>query len=152
MITADTTVLLNDVVLGKPRNQVHARELLLALRGRVHYVITGVAVSGSVDGKFQMRSASCITPVRMRAYSAAEIAAYIATGDPMDKAGAYGIQHPSFQPTASIDGCYLNVVGLPLCAVSAGLTNIGVAVERAGPPPCEFCRRGAPLVSVRSGY
>jgi septum formation protein len=126
VITADTTVLLNDVVLGKPRNQVHARELLLALRGRVHYVVTGVAVSGSVDGKFQMRSASCITPVRMRAYSEAEIAAYIATGDPMDKAGAYGIQHPSFQPTARIDGCYLNVVGLPLCILVDLLAEFNV--------------------------
>jgi septum formation protein len=126
VITADTTVLLNDVVLGKPRNQVHARELLLALRGRLHYVVTGVAVSGLVDGKFQMRSASCITPVRMRAYSEAEIAAYIATGDPMDKAGAYGIQHPSFQPTARIDGCYLNVVGLPLCVLVDLLAEFNV--------------------------
>src|SRR5207237_4992099 len=98
----------------------------------VHYVITGVAVSGSVDGKFQMRSASCITPVRMRAYSAAEIAAYIATGDPMDKAGAYGIQHPSFQPTASIDGCYLNVVGLPLCVLVRLLAEFDVQPGTAG--------------------
>ncbi len=138
VITADTTVLLNDVVLGKPRNQVHARELLLALRGRVHYVITGVAVSGSVDGKFQMRSASCIAPVRMRAYSAAEIAAYIATGDPMDKAGAYGIQHPSFQPTASIDGCYLNVVGLPLCVLVDLLTEFNIYPSTA-PLPAAAC-------------
>jgi MAF protein len=138
VITADTTVLLNDVVLGKPRNQVHARELLLALRGRVHYVVTGVAVSGSVDGKFQMRSASCITPVRMRAYSEAEIAAYIATGDPMDKAGAYGIQHPSFQPTASIDGCYLNVVGLPLCVLVDLLAEFNVYPSIA-PRPTAAC-------------
>jgi MAF protein len=126
VITADTTVLLNDVVLGKPRDEAHARELLLMLRGRTHYVVTGVAVSGSVDGKFSMRSASCITPVRMRAYSAAEIAAYIATGDPMDKAGAYGIQHPSFQPTERIDGCYLNVVGLPLCVLVDVLAEFNV--------------------------
>jgi MAF protein len=117
VITADTTVLLDDIVLGKPRDEAHARELLLALRGRTHYVVSGVAVSGTIDGKFQMRGASCVTPVRMRAYSKAEIAAYIATGDPMDKAGAYGIQHPSFQPTEHIDGCYLNVVGLPLCVL-----------------------------------
>jgi septum formation protein len=126
VITADTTVLLNDIVLGKPRNGVHARELLLALRGRTHYVVTGVAVSGPVDGKFQMRSGSCITPVRMRAYSEAEIAAYIATGDPMDKAGGYGIQHPSFQPTERIDGCYLNVVGLPLCVLVDLLAEFNV--------------------------
>jgi predicted house-cleaning NTP pyrophosphatase (Maf/HAM1 superfamily) len=62
----------------------------------------------------------------MRAYSAAEIAAYIATGDPMDKAGAYGIQHPSFQPTERIDGCYLNVVGLPLCVLVDVLAEFNV--------------------------
>ena len=64
-----------------------------------------------------MHSASCITPVLMRLYSETEIAGYVATGDPMDKAGAYGIQHPSFQPTQRINGCYLNVVGLPLCVL-----------------------------------
>ncbi|HJT59160.1 MAG TPA: Maf family protein [Ktedonobacteraceae bacterium] len=126
VITADTTVLLNDTILGKPRDAAHARELLLMLRGRVHHVVTGVAVSGSMDGKFAMRSASCITPVRMRAYSEAEVAAYIATGDPMDKAGSYGIQHPSFQPTANIDGCYLNVVGLPLCVLVDLLAEFNV--------------------------
>ena len=126
VITADTTVLLNDVVLGKPRDEAQARELLLMLRGRTHYVVTGVAVSGSLDGKFSMRSANCITPVRMRAYSHAEIVAYIATGDPMDKAGAYGIQHPSFQPTERIDGCYLNVVGLPLCVLVDLLAEFNV--------------------------
>ena len=126
VITADTTVLLNDTILGKPRDAAHARELLLMLRGRVHHVVTGVAVSGSLDGTFAMRSASCITPVRMRAYSEAEVAAYIATGDPMDKAGGYGIQHPSFQPTANIDGCYLNVVGLPLCVLVDLLAEFNV--------------------------
>jgi MAF protein len=138
VITADTTVLLNDVVLGKPRDEAHARELLLMLRGRTHYVVTGVAVSGSVDGKFSMRSASCITPVRMRAYSAAEIAAYIATGDPMDKAGAYGIQHPSFQPTERIDGCYLNVVGLPLCVLVDLLAEFNV-YPRVQPRTATVC-------------
>jgi len=115
VIAADTTVLLNGEVLGKPRDQAHARELLLSLRGRWHHVITGIAVSYLLNGKRQMHSASCITPVLMRLYSEAEIAAYIATGDAMDKAGAYGIQHPGFQPTQRINGCYLNVVGLPLC-------------------------------------
>jgi len=117
IIAADTTVLLNERLLGKPRDAAHARELLLALRGRWHHVVTGIAVSYTLDGKRQMHGASCITPVLMRSYSEAEIAAYIASGDPMDKAGSYGIQHPSFQPTARINGCYLNVVGLPLCVL-----------------------------------
>jgi len=62
----------------------------------------------------------------MRNYSQAEIAAYIATGDPLDKAGAYGIQHPAFQPTARIDGCYWNVVGLPLCVLVDLLSEFNV--------------------------
>ncbi len=117
IITADTTVLLDDRELGKPRNEAHARELLRSLRGRWHRVVTGVVVSSLRDGKLTMHGASCTTPVLMRPYSEEEIDAYIATGDPLDKAGAYGIQHPQFQPTERIDGCYLNVVGLPLCVL-----------------------------------
>jgi septum formation protein len=117
VITADTTVLLAGNVLGKPRDAEHARQLLLSLRGRWHHVVTGLAVSYVEGPTSTIRSASCVTPVLMRRYSEKEVAAYIASGDPMDKAGAYGIQHPDFQPTARIDGCYLNVVGLPLCVL-----------------------------------
>ncbi len=117
VITADTTVLLDGEVLGKPRDKAHARSLLLALRSRWHRVVTGIAVSRLSDGKPEIYSASCTTPVLMRPYSEEEIAAYIATGDPLDKAGAYGIQHPEFQLTERINGCYLNVVGLPLCTL-----------------------------------
>lgn len=115
VVTADTTVLLENEMLGKPRDPAHAFEILRILRGRWHHVITGVVVCAVRQGKTLMRSASCITPVLMREYSDEEIASYIASGDPLDKAGAYGIQNPSFQPTARIDGCYLNVVGLPVC-------------------------------------
>lgn len=117
VITADTTVILDDQVLGKPRDAAHARELLLALRGRWHRVVTGIVVSRMVDGHLLVHGASCSTPVLMRNYSEEEVAAYIASGDPMDKAGAYGIQSAQFQPTQSIDGCYFNVVGLPLCTL-----------------------------------
>src|SRR5215470_5942172 len=117
IITADTTVLLDGKVLGKPYNKAHARELLLSLRGRWHHVVTGVVVCMMADGKLQLHSRSCDTPVLMRPYSEEEVDAYIATGDPLDKAGAYGIQHPEFQPTERIKGCYLNVVGLPLCVL-----------------------------------
>lgn len=117
IITADTTVLLDDQVLGKPRDEAHARELLLSLRGRWHRVVTGVVVSALIDGQIHLRGASCTTSVLMRPYSEEEIAAYIATGDPLDKAGAYGIQSAQFQPTERIDGCYLNVVGLPVCVL-----------------------------------
>lgn len=117
VITADTTVILEGKELGKPHDAAHAFQLLRSLRGRWHSVVTGVVVSTIVDGNIQMRGASCTTPVLMRPYSDEEISAYIATGDPLDKAGAYGIQHPQFQPTERIDGCYLNVVGLPLCTL-----------------------------------
>ncbi len=126
IITADTTVLLDDQVLNKPHDPAHARELLLSLRGRWHRVVTGIVVSTLVKGQLRMRGSSCTTPVLMRPYSEEEIDAYIATGDPLDKAGAYGIQHPQFQPTERIDGCYLNVVGLPLCALVTLLTEFGV--------------------------
>lgn len=115
MITADTTVLLEDQILGKPRDEAHAFELLSILRGRWHRVVTGVVVSHFQDGELKMHGGSCSTPVLMRPYSDEEIWAYIATNDPLDKAGAYGIQHASFQPTERIQGCYLNVVGLPVC-------------------------------------
>ncbi len=136
VITADTTVLLNGEVLGKPRNEAHARELLLSLRGRWHRVITGVSVSRRINGELEMYSAHCTTPVLMRPYSEEEIVNYIATGDPMDKAGAYSIQHPGFQPTERINGCYLNVVGLPLCTVVNLLAEFNVY----------------PLVSQRKGW
>jgi len=129
VITADTTVLLDGEVLGKPRDEAHARTLLLSLRGRWHHVITGVVVSIMIDGELKMHAASCDTPVLMRPYSEEEILAYIATGDPMDKAGAYGIQHPQFQPTGRIDGCYLNVVGLPLCTLVKLLAEFNVFPE-----------------------
>jgi len=145
VITADTTVLLNGEVLGKPRDKAHARELLLALRNRWHHVVTGVSVSRRIEDQLQIQSASCTTPVFMRPYSEEDIAAYIATGDPLDKAGAYGIQHPGFQPTGHINGCYLNVVGLPLCILVDLLKGFGVypATEgrkAAGCPWSERCK------------
>jgi septum formation protein len=126
VITADTTVLLHGEILGKPLDKAHAHQLLLALRGRWHHVITGIAVSRKIDGQHIIQATSCITPVLMRKYSMSEIDAYIASGDPMDKAGAYGIQHPDFQPTKYIDGCYLNVVGLPLCVLVEILADFNV--------------------------
>jgi MAF protein len=130
VVTADTTVLLENEILGKPRDKAHALELLLALRGRWHHVITGVVVCATIDGQTVMHSASCATPVLMRSYSDAEIQTYIATGDSLDKAGAYGIQHPTFQPTELIDGCYLNVVGLPVCILVDLLAEFNVYPAR----------------------
>jgi septum formation protein len=126
VVAADTTVILDDKELGKPRDAAHARELLLSLRGRWHSVVTGVVATTQLNGRITLYSDSCTTPVLMRAYSEEEIDAYIATGDPLDKAGAYGVQHPLFQPTERIEGCYLNVVGLPLCTLAALLAKFDV--------------------------
>jgi len=79
----------------------------------------------------------------MRDYTDEEIKGYIASGDAMDKAGAYAVQHPHFRPAARVDGCYLNVVGLPLCALAQMLKEAGVKVEPrpdwALPPQCGEC-------------
>ncbi len=117
VLASDTTVLLHDRSLAKPRGPEEARAMLRALRGREHTVATGVALAGPESG--ELVSATSTTTVLMRNYSDEEIEAYIATGDPLDKAGAYSIQHPAFQPVASISGCYLGVVGLPVCLVAA---------------------------------
>ncbi|TMC19891.1 MAG: septum formation protein Maf [Chloroflexi bacterium] len=146
IITADTTVLLDDQILGKPRDKEHARALLLTLRGRWHRVVTGVVVCALVNGQLRMHGASCTTPVLMRSYSEEEITAYIDSGDPMDKAGAYGIQHAHFQPTERINGCYLNVVGLPLCTLTELLACFDVYPATTGCkgtacPWSEHCQR-----------
>lgn len=139
VITADTTVILDEEELGKPRNETHAREMLLALRGRKHYVVTGVAVSKMENDKLKVRSERCITPVIMRPYTEKEIVDYIATGDPMDKAGAYAIQSTTFQPVKRIEGCYLNVVGLPLCVLVDLLAEFGVyPIVQPHDSPCPW--------------
>ena len=145
MITADTTVILDGTVLGKPRDPTHAHELLFSLRARWHHVVTGICVARLHNAQPELRSASCTTPVLMRPYTEEEIATYIATGDPLDKAGAYGIQHPDFQPTERINGCYLNVVGLPLCIVVNLLARFDVhpatqGRQAAGCPWSERCK------------
>lgn len=116
ILAADTTVLLDGRSLAKPRDDAEAAGMLRQLRGRVHTVATGVALA-EVNGC--LLAATSITQVRMRDFSEAEIEKYVATGDPLDKAGAYSIQHPDFEPVQAISGCRLGVVGLPVCIVWA---------------------------------
>lgn len=111
-------------ILGKPVDEADARRMLLQLRGRIHQVFTAVSVLRSSDGR--METDLCITDVPMRNYSDEEIDAYIATGDPMDKAGAYAIQHKGFHPAEDMQGCYSNVVGLPLCHAARTLLKFGI--------------------------
>lgn len=111
-------------ILGKPEDEHAARLLLERLRGRAHTVCTAFCLR-RVDSDAGAITESMRTTVHMRDYSDDEIAAYIASGDPFDKAGGYAIQHAGFRPVARIDGCYNNVVGLPLCAVKYALHRFG---------------------------
>jgi len=97
--------------------------MLRQLRGQEHLVITGVAVIN--EGRWAKGHTS--TKVVMRSYSDDEVAAYIASGEALDKAGAYGIQDPLFAPASHVEGCYQNVVGLPLCCLARMLDEVGFA-------------------------
>jgi len=124
IIAADTTVALDDAIMGKPAGPDEAGDMLRALRGRTHEVHTAVCVLEPAAGRELVSVHSAA--VTMRAYSDAEIDAYIATGDPFDKAGAYAIQHPVFQPVARLAGCFLGVVGLSLCDLIPLLRQLDV--------------------------
>lgn len=126
VVAADTTVADGDQILGKPLGLLEAWEMLRQLRGRSHQVYTGIAVQRRIDN-LEM-SDVCETVVPMRHYSDAEIEAYIATGDPFDKAGAYAIQHRGFNPVPALAGCYANVMGMPLC-------HLARLLRKAGLPP-----------------
>lgn len=125
ILAADTVVVLEERPLGKPADADEAAAMLVALRGRAHQVLTGVC---AVDARGQARSAVMSTTVWMRHYSDAELMAYVASGDPLDKAGSYAIQHPSFRPVKRLRGCANNVVGLPLCLTSALLQLAGATL------------------------
>jgi septum formation protein len=130
---ADTVVILDGHALGKPVDAADAVAMLERLRNRTHEVATGVCLLAPGQ---QPRVALVRTRVRMRPYSDAEIRAYVASGAPLDKAGAYGIQDAEFGPVHAILGCYTNVVGLPLCATAELLRDAGLC---AVPPPETIC-------------
>lgn len=124
VLAADTTVADGDAILGKPLNAGEARRMLAQLRARSHQVYTGVALRRQSDRLALAIVAESRVP--MRAYSEAEVEAYIASGDPFDKAGGYAIQHAGFHPVESLSDCYANVVGLPLCHLAALLRQAGL--------------------------
>jgi septum formation protein len=127
IVAADTIVVDTKDVLGKPRDPAEAAAMLRRLRNRTHTVITAVSIFDTATGR--MITEAPASPVRMRSYSDEEIAAYIATGDPMDKAGAYAIQHKGFHPVEDFDHCYANVMGLPVCRVAGMLEQFGVELS-----------------------
>lgn len=123
IIGADTIVVVEGDILGKPDCAGHARSMLVRMRSKVHQVITAVAL---VAGAERTEVRAVITRVQMRDYRENEIEAYISTGEPMDKAGAYAIQGLGRSLVERTKGCYNNVVGLPLCELATLLVNFGV--------------------------
>ncbi|MCA9874564.1 MAG: septum formation protein Maf [Anaerolineales bacterium] len=141
IIAADTIVALDQQMLGKPVDAAAAWEMLRALRHRQHEVHTGLVVLDVRSGRMTKRVNTAV--VTMRNYTDEEIATYVASGDPLDKAGAYAIQHPLFQPVAALTGCYTAVMGLSICELirildgqniprQADLTAVAAAHQVAG--------------------
>lgn len=135
IIGSDTTVVDGDEILGKPVDEADAERMLKQLRGKTHQVYTGIAVYRVRDGN--MLTELSITDVPMRDYSDEEIRAYIKTGDPMDKAGSYAIQHPDFQPVHSMQGCYAGVMGLSMCHVLRALKKFELSPAADVPAACQ---------------
>ena len=145
VVAADTTVVLDGQVLGKPADAEEAVQMLRRLQGRPHLVYTGLILWHPASR--QMVSELGQSQVWMRAYGEEEITAYVAGGDPLDKAGAYAIQHPGFDPVSRVEGCWLNVMGLPLCHLNRGLAQAGVVVPATVPMACQaFSQRDCTIL------
>ena len=155
IVAADTTVVDEQalqgsrsqaVILGKPRDQEEAALILRQLRGRTHLVYTGLAVFRLADQKLVRDLA--VTEVIMRDFSEAELEEYVRSGDPMDKAGAYAIQHAGFHPVEKVNGCFTNVMGLPICHLARMLLQFGF---RPPNPVSEACLAAIGVECLISG-
>ncbi|HEU0292552.1 MAG TPA: Maf family protein [Anaerolineales bacterium] len=135
ILAADTAVVDRSDILGKPKDEAEAFAMLRRLRDHTHQVYTGIALLRVSDGLL-LKELS-VTDVPMRDYSDEEIHAYIATGDPLDKAGAYAIQHSSFQPVINLAGCYTSVMGLPMCHVVRMMRKLDFLFRADVPAQCQ---------------
>lgn len=126
IIGADTIVVLDGKIIGKPKDEKDAINILKKLRGKYHYVFTGVAVFETPEKRFLVSTVK--SKVKMRDYSDEEIIRYVATGEPMDKAGAYGIQGKGALLVEKIEGDYYNIVGLPLVRLYNLLERMGYRI------------------------
>ncbi|MGI6647720.1 MAG: Maf family protein [Bacillota bacterium] len=129
VIGADTIVVMGQEVLGKPDSREMAVQMLSRLSGQQHQVLTGVALVDSQSGQALSEVES--TLVQFRTLTLEEITAYVKTGEPLDKAGAYGIQEKGAILVERIEGCYFNVVGLPLARLVRMLKEMGVEVHQS---------------------
>jgi len=147
VLAADTLVLLDGLMLGKPADAAEARTFLTALCGRTHRVLTAVSLFGS-------RVDACVvsTAVTMRRYASSEIEAWVDGGAAYDKAGGYAIQDEGLRPVASYSGCYCNVLGLPLWDVWRMLRGLAGVGELRRPDEtiaiCRNCPRALPAASA----
>ncbi len=135
VIAADTIVVDKEKVLGKPIDAADAKNILGRLKNRTHQVLSGIAVYQLETGK--IRSNMVLTEVRMRNYTETEVQEYVNSGDPFDKAGAYAIQSDSFNPAPDFEGCFANVMGLPLCHLSLLLKKENLEIDSRVADRCQ---------------
>ncbi len=145
VLAADTFVVQRGEVLTKPRDAAEAREMLARLRDRTHRVLTAVCL---IAPRKRPRLEQAVTRVRIRPYGRDQVEAWIARGEPFDKAGAYAIQDPVFLPVQSYEGCYCNVMGLPMWTTLRLLRETGIGRPASGdmPAACSACPLAAPRV------
>jgi septum formation protein len=138
VLAADTVVAVDGRPFGKPGSREEARAMLAALRGRAHEVVTAVVLLDAGSGR--EASATVVSRVVMRDYGDAEVEAYLDTAEPYDKAGAYAVQGRGGRLVERVEGCFTNVVGLPLSTTARLLRTFGLApataAEGPGPAPC----------------
>ena len=135
IVAADTTVVFHGSIMGKPADAVEARQMLNDLRGATHQVFTAIALLRVPNGELSIDLAE--TEVPMRNYSDEEVDSYVASGDPLDKAGAYAIQHAGFHPVTSMQSCFANVIGLPLCHLQRSLQKWGLYFDNDLSTACQ---------------
>jgi septum formation protein len=135
ILSADTTVADRFGLLGKPADAEEAETMLHRLYGQKHQVLTALALFQPADNRLVQEL--CVSEISMRRYSDDELKAYVATGDPLDKAGAYAIQNPQFHPVENFKGCMAGVVGLPLCHLTRALSKLNVTPSCDPPKVCQ---------------
>lgn len=135
VLAADTIVVHDNQLLGKPGDAADARHMLMALRGRDHTVMTAICLLDTGSG--QLEEELCVSTVPMRSYSDQELEEYVMSGDPLDKAGAYAIQHAGFHPVENFHGCFASVMGLPLCHLKRLAARFGLSVSSNMVQDCE---------------
>ncbi len=122
VLGSDTIVVYDNMLLGKPADAADAKRMLSMIRGQTHQVVTAFAFVTKSEALLVAHESADLV---LRDFTDAEIDAYIASGDPMDKAGAYAIQNQEFKPVATLNGCFSGVMGLPLCQVTLALRDLG---------------------------